>query len=336
MKISEIGEFKLIERLQRRMPPPRPGLRLSIGDDTAAWQPTAGMVVLATCDSQVEGRHFLRSKAAPYQIGRKSLAVNLSDVAAMGGTPTCALVSLGVPNDLEVEFLDELYRGLLDEAKPFEVSIAGGNFSSADQIFIDVTLFGECDPQTMLTRSGAKPDDVVCVTGNLGAASVGVDVLLAERVVPVRAAARDFVLRAALTPTPRVREGQVIARSGLATAMVDISDGLAADMGHICDESHVSVRLFAEPLPIDDKTVDVSTAMGRDPLDPALHGGEDYELLFTAKRETAEKLCALVQAETGTPVNIIGDILPQGEARTFIRGNGRMIPLHNRGWNHFR
>ena len=118
--------------------------------------------------------------------------------------------------------------------------------------------------------------------------------------------------------------------------MCDISDGLAADMGHICDESKVSVRLFAEPLPIANSTVEVATAMGRDPLDPALHGGEDYELLVTAPHANAEKLSALVQAQTGTPLTIIGDILPLGEARTFIRGNGRMIPLHARGWNHFR
>jgi thiamine-monophosphate kinase len=336
MKISELGEFKLIERLRRLMPPPRPGLRVAIGDDTAAWQPSAGSLVLATCDSQVEGRHFLRAKATPYQIGRKALAVNLSDIAAMGGTPTCALISLGLPNDLEVAFVDELYRGLLDEAKPFDVSIAGGNFSSADQIFVDVTIFGEAEPQHVLLRSGARPGDVVMLTGDIGAASVGVDVLMAERETPLRPAARDVVLQAAQTPTPRVREGQVIARSGLASAMIDISDGLAADMGHLCDESGVSVRLFAELLPIANTTVEVSTAMGRDPLDPALHGGEDYELLVTAPHANAEQLARLLKSQTGTPLVVIGDILPKGEARTFIRGNGRMIPLHARGWNHFR
>ena len=336
MKISEIGEFKLIDRLRQQMPAARPDLRVGIGDDTAVWQPTAGAAVLATVDSQVEGRHFLRGKASPYQIGRKSLAVNLSDIAAMGGTPACVLVSLGLPNDLDVEFVDELYRGLRDEGPPYALSIAGGNFSSADQIFVDVTLFGEIDPRQMLLRSGARPGDVVLVTGNLGAASVGVDVLTAERELPVRPAAREAVLRAALTPTPRVREGQLIARSGLATAMIDISDGLAADIGHICDESGTSVRLFAEPLPIANTTVEVSTAMGRDPLDPALHGGEDYELLVTAPHANAEPLIALVQSQTGTPLTVIGDILEKSEARTFIRGNGRMIPLHARGWNHFR
>jgi thiamine-monophosphate kinase len=336
MKISDLGEFKLIDRLVKRLPPPPAGVVVGIGDDTAVLRQSADKYLLATCDVQVEGRHFVRSRATPFQIGRKSLAVNLSDIAAMGGTPTYALVSFGLPGELDVEFVDEVYRGLADEAQRFGTAIVGGNMSGAAEIFIAITLCGEADPQHVLLRSGAKPGDVVLVTGSLGAASLGVDVLLAEREIPVRAAARDAVLAAALTPTARVAEGRLIARSGLAGAMCDISDGLAADMGHICDQSRVSVRLFAEPLPIANATVEVATAMGRDPLDPALHGGEDYELLVTAPRENAAMLCELVQSQTGTPLTVIGDILPAGEARTFIRGNGRMIPLHARGWNHFR
>ena len=336
MKISELGEFKLIDRLVKRLPPPPAGVVVGIGDDTAVLRQAGDKYLLATCDVQVEGRHFVRGRATPFQIGRKAMAVNLSDIAAMGGAPTYALVSLGLPGDLDVEFVDELYRGLADEAQRFNTAIVGGNMSGAAEIFIAITLCGEADPGRVLLRSGARPGDVVLVTGALGAASVGVDVLLAEREVPMRPAARAAVLAAALTPSPRVAEGLLIARSQLASAMCDISDGLAADMGHICDASKVSVRLFAEPLPIANSTVEAATAMGRDPLDPALHGGEDYELLLTAPHANAEKLCALVQSQTGTPLSIIGDILPLGEARTFIRGNGRMIPLHARGWNHFR
>ncbi len=336
MKISELGEFKLIERLQRALPAVRNGVVVGIGDDTAILKQPDGRYLLATVDAQVEGRHFLRDKATPYQIGWKSLAVNLSDIAAMGGTPTYALVSLGLPSDLDVSFVDELYRGLSDITQQFGVSVVGGNMSSANEIFIDVTLLGDVEPAHVLLRSTAKVDDVVLVTGNLGAAAAGVWLMTSERDVPVTPAAREAVLQAALRPTPRVREGQLIAQSDLAHAMIDISDGLAADMGHICDASHVSVRLFAEPLPIAGTTVEVSTAVGHDPLDPALHGGEDYELLVTAPRANADELIDLVQSQTGTPLTIIGDILPPGEARTFIRGNGRMIPLHARGWNHFR
>lgn len=336
MKLSDLGEFQLIERLRRQLPISTADVVVGIGDDCAVLRAGDGRYLLVTCDAQVEGRHFVRGQATPYQIGRKALAVNLSDIAAMGGTPRYALVSLGLPNDTEVAFVDELYRGLMDEAQPFETQIVGGNLSSASELFVAVTLLGEAAPEQLLSRSGAQPDDVVLVTGHLGAASVGADVLAAERAVPMRAAARAAVLQAALTPTARVREGQLIARSGLASAMIDISDGLAADMGHICDASHVSVRLFAEPLPIANTTVEGSTALGRDPLDPGLHGGEDYELLVTAPHANAERLIELVQSQTGTPLTIIGDILPPSEARTFIRGNGRMIPLHARGWNHFR
>lgn len=336
MKISELGEFGLIERLRKKLLTSRDGVIMGVGDDTAILKQSGDRYLLATCDAQVEGRHFLRNKATPYQIGRKALAVNLSDIAAMGGAPTYALISLGLPNDLEVEFVDELYRGLTDEAKQFDVRIVGGNLSGAQQIFVDMTLLGEIEPQHLLLRSNAKEGDVVLVTGDLGAASVGVDVLMAERPIPISPKAREFVLESALTPTPRLSVGQLIARSGLASAMIDISDGLAADMGHICDESNVSVRLFAEPLPIANPTVEVSVAVGRDPLDPALHGGEDYELLVTAPHANAEKLVELVQTQTGVPLTVIGDIIPKSEARTFIRGNGRMIPLHNRGWNHFR
>src|SRR5437763_378343 len=146
MHLSEIGEFKLIERVQRSLPAARDGVVVGVGDDTAVLAQHGGQYLLATCDAQVEGRHFLRDKATPYQIGWKALAVNLSDIAAMGGNPTYALVSLGLPNDLAVVFVDELYRGLNDSAQPFGVSIVGGNMSSANEIFVDVTLLGEVEP----------------------------------------------------------------------------------------------------------------------------------------------------------------------------------------------
>lgn len=336
MKISALGEFDLIERLRRQLPDAHEGVVVGIGDDTAVLSPTKGAYLLATCDVQVEGRHFLCDKATPEQVGRKAMAVNLSDIAAMGGTPQFALISLGLPKDLDLSFVDELYRGLSAEAAAFDVSIVGGNMTAANAIFVDVTLLGEVVPEHVLLRSTAQEGDVVLVTGDVGAAACGVDLLMGAPSAHILPAAREAVLRRALTPTPRVREGQVIARSGLAHAMIDISDGLAADIGHICDESQVSVRIFAEPLPIANTTVEVATAVGRDPLDPALHGGEDYELLVTAPRANAERLIELVQSETGTPLTLIGDIIPQKEARTFIRGNGRMIPLHARGWNHFR
>ena len=285
MRIEQLGEFGLIERIQRALPQTYSrDVLVGIGDDVAVLRSGGERVWLATCDVQVEGAHFLRDAITPVNLGRKALAINLSDIAACGGTPRFALISLGLPRDLDVEFIDGLYQGLRDEAEPFVVQIVGGNISGSRLgIFIDITLLGNALPENVLLRSGAQPGDQILVTGTLGDAAAGVALLLDPRLntTPEYAA---FARTRRDTPTPRVREGQIIAAAHAAHAMIDISDGLAGDLGHICEKSGVGVRLFSQNLPVSRANRELALAAHGDEWYFALHGGEDYELLFTVPR----------------------------------------------------
>ena len=358
MRIDELGEFGLIDRIQRALPAPGDRVIVGIGDDVAVLRADADRVWLATCDVQLEGAHFLRDAIAPRDLGRKALAINLSDIAATGGAPRFALVSLGLPSDLDVDFVDQLYAGLRAEAESFGVDIVGGNISRARLgVFIDIFLLGDAPRENVLLRSGARAGDQILVTGTLGDAGAGVALMLdaalgtTDEYAAAARARRD-------TPTPRVREGQLIGAAHVATAMLDISDGLASDLGHICERSGVGARVLAEKLPVaaENRTLaraargdDHKSSRGekhpmefddaRDDLREwhfALHGGEDYELLFTAPPTAADTLAEQIKRETGTRVSIIGEILPASEGRQLVLPDARVVPLQARGWDHFR
>ncbi len=335
MRIRDIGEFGLIDRIARALPAPGEGVVVGIGDDVAVLRTDGTRHILATCDIQVEGVHFLRDKISPYQLGRKVVAINVSDIAAMGGLPHYLLVSLVLPKETEVEFVDGLYEGMREECTRWGAEIVGGNMAhSPDGVIVDIFLLGEVEPEHLLRRSGARVGDRVLVTGTLGDSAAGLALLLhPETVCPD--AYRDFVLRRHLTPTPRLREGRAIARSGMATAAIDVSDGLASDIGHICEMSGVGVRIRADALPISEAARAVAGAVGGDSLEWALFGGEDYELLFTAPADRAGALARWVQEETGTPIAVIGEITPAQEGITLVRADG-IAPLRKGGWDHFR
>lgn len=336
MKISQIGEFGLIERIQHALPAPGHGVLVGIGDDTAVLKIDPARVLLATCDTQVEGIHFLRDAITPFHLGLKALAINLSDIASMGGTPRFALVSLGLPDDLPVEFVDGLYAGLRTESEKFGVNIVGGNISASPSgLFIDITLLGDASPDNILTRSGAHVGDQIMVTGTVGDAAAGVALLLnaalttTQEYSGIAQSRRD-------TPSPRMSEGQLIGAAHKATAMIDISDGLAGDLGHLCESSGVGVRLFAGKLPVAEENRALALAKNGNEWYFALHGGEDYELLFTAPVDQAGSLAAQITHQTGTPVSIIGEILPLAEGQQLVLQNGQMIPLRTMGWDHFK
>jgi thiamine-monophosphate kinase len=336
MRIEELGEFGLIDRIQRALPTPGGDVLVGIGDDVAVLRANGARVWLATCDVQMEGAHFLRDKIAPRDLGRKALAINLSDIAATGGTPRYALVSLGLPGDLAVEFIDELYLGLRAEAETFGVTIVGGNISrSRLGVFIDICLLGDAPRENVLLRSGAHAGDKILVTGSLGDAAGGVALLLNPALATTDAYAVITHTRLN-TPTPRVREGQLIGAAHVATAMIDVSDGLASDLEHICERSAVGARVFAEQLPVADENRTLSLAARDHPLHFALHGGEDYELLFTVPAAQADALAERITRETGTRVSIIGEILPQDQGRKLVLPDRRFVPLEARGWDHFR
>ncbi len=336
MKISELGEFGLIDRIARAMPKLSDDVLVGIGDDAAVLRADGNRVWLATCDVQMEGAHFLREAVSAHNLGRKSLAINLSDIAAKGGRPRYALVSLGLAKDLDVQFIDELYAGLREEAELFDTEIVGGNISSSRLgLFIDIFLLGEAGSEDILLRSGAGVGDKILVTGTLGDAAAGVALMRDPALKTTDAYAATARARY-LLPAPRLREGRVIAARHQATAMLDVSDGLASDLGHICEKSGVGARVFAEKLPVVDENRALARAADGDEFRFALYGGEDYELLFTAPAARAENIAEMITRETGTPVSIIGEILPKEQGRQLVSPDARVVPLQARGWDHLQ
>jgi thiamine-monophosphate kinase len=334
MRISDLGEFPLIERLEGIIAVERSDIIIGIGDDVAVLADTDEEFLLATVDSQVERVHFLRHEISPHQLGRRALAINLSDIAAMGGRPQVALVSLALPADTEVTWMEDLYRGLREEADRYGTAVVGGNIArSPGGVFIDVCVLGRVRHEHLLRRSGARPGDQVLVTGQLGQAGAGLKLLL-DPDLSVEASDRDLLLTHLLTPTPRVTEAAAIAHAGLATAMIDISDGLSSDVGHICERSQVGVRIWAERLPISAAVRHVAELTSTPPWQLALASGEDYELCFTAPPEAVEKLMAAVD-ETNTPVTMVGEILPAEQDRRLVLPDGQEVRLEPSGWQHF-
>ncbi len=336
-RVSEIGEFALIARLGTHIPTYRPEVLKGIGDDVAVIRLGAGRLLLLTCDIQVAGVHFLPGVISPYQLGRKIAAINLSDIGAAGGEPRHFLMSLGLPPDTESAYLEAVYDGLADECRPFSVDVVGGNISRLDTLMLDAFLVGEVDEERLLRRSGALPGDAVLVTGSLGASRAGLalalEPALRQAIPPEFARA---ALAAHLTPHPRVREGQVIAAAGGATAMLDVSDGLASDVGHICDESEVGVRLWAEAIPVSEAARQIALQAGADPVAWALGGGEDYELCFTARPDAVAAIVAAIRDAAGTPATVIGEVLPPAAGRLLRLPGGEDRPLAPSGWDHFR
>jgi thiamine-monophosphate kinase len=341
MHISELGEFPLIDRIARIVSVEREDVIVGIGDDVAVLD--AGGTenwLLAKVDCQVEGVHYLKDVISPRQLGRKALIINLSDIASIGGQPLYALVSLALPDDTEVAWVEELYRGLREEGDRFGVAVVGGNMAgSTGGAFVDVFVLGRVRRDQVLLRSGARRGDSVLVTGRLGDSAAGLQLVLDPEIaqtVELSEADRERLLDRHFTPMPRLREAQVIARKGTATAAIDLSDGLSSDLGHICERSEVGVRVWAERLPISSATRRVAHKIDREPWQLAIEGGEDYELCFTAPAAEAKALAAAVVHETGTPVSIIGEILPMDAGRRLVLEGGHERPLEAKGWQHWQ
>lgn len=336
MRLEDLGEFPLIARLTAGLES-RADVVLGAGDDAAALDLGAGSLLLATCDAQVEGTHFLPSVATPEEIGHKALAVNLSDIAAMGGEPLWALISLLAPPALDVSVLDGVYAGMRALARRFNVALVGGNVTSTPgPLSLDITLLGRATRERMVTRSGARPGDRLLVTGRLGAAVMA---LLAFTDAPAEAVLPEDALnearRAMVTPEPRVREGMALAATGAVTAMLDISDGLAADLGHICERSNVGAIVERSALPVDAATRALAAALGRDADQIALSSGDDYELLFTARPDGVDQALAAVRAVGGV-ATVIGEITPPERGMQVRLPDGQLHTLEARGWDHLR
>ncbi len=325
MDRQRLGEFEFIARVSDGCLRHPERVLKGIGDDCAVLPGPEGLVHLVTTDLLVERVHFLRDTHTPSQIGAKAMVVNLSDIAAMGGEPLWAFVSLAVPRDLGLHELDEVYRGLKDMAARFDVDILGGDTTaSAQDLIINVALIGRAEADKVLYRHGALPGDTVFVTGPLGDSALGLHVLL-HGTADEGPDARELVKRH-LEPRPALRIGASIAASGLAHAMIDVSDGLGADLGHILDSSHLGCRIDAAALPLSEEARSYSLRHGLDPLDAALTGGEDYVLIATGKARLAEVVPCCV------PIGF----LTRDPSRVLVYPDGRSEELRPRGWDHFR
>ncbi|MDR5695984.1 MAG: thiamine-phosphate kinase [Armatimonadota bacterium] len=332
VEIGEIGEFRLIARIAELVGQRGEGVLIGIGDDTALLEPSRDFCLLATCDVQVEGVHFLREAISPSQLGRRTLAINLSDIAAMGGIPRWAILSLVLPPDLPLSWVDEFYAGLQSEGQLFQVSLVGGNLSrSPGPLIVDLTLFGEVEPDIVVERRGARPGDLLLVTGELGLAGAG---LLLLRGKEVSREEGQELIQAFLTPRPRVREGRLIATSRLARAMIDLSDGLASDLHRLCEASGVGARIDAMRLPFPESVRRVARERGIEPLELVLFGGEDYELLVAVSPEDAPVLVRLLE-DAGVSASLIGEVCPQSDGISMVFPDGSVRPLPSAGWDHF-
>jgi thiamine-monophosphate kinase len=324
MKISELGEFGLIEMIAKTVAKPSgDALLIGIGDDAACWR--ARGLQLATTDTLIQGVHFDLKHITWRELGWKSMAVNLSDIAAMGGQPLYALVTLGLPGDIEVESIIELYKGMAELARKFDVQIVGGDMVGAPIVVITVALIGETRSEDkILRRSAAKPGDLIAVTGHLGASAAGLAMMQSKLALDKKTS--TDLRKAHCKPNPRTEAGQMLARHGVKSAM-DLSDGLVIDLGKICAASHVGAKIYSDRLPIHPT---VKKAFGDKAIVFALSGGEDYELLFTAP----QKIVSVVEQLLTCPVTVIGEIVSGKSVKVFDE-MGKKFALKNTGWDHF-
>jgi thiamine-monophosphate kinase len=346
MELSQLGEFGLIKQIKDTFTPPFPplnkggrgGVVAGIGDDCAAIKPRKGFLLIATTDALVEGIHFKLKYISPYQLGVKSININLTDIAAMGGIPLYALLSIAVPPSFSVKFMDEFLRGVKQGAQKYKVSVIGGNISSSKSEFsINITLLGEIEKKYMTLRKGAKAGDKIFVTGCLGDSAAGMEIL--KKGQGARGKGQEKLINRHLMPSPRLEEGRFLATRRLATSMIDISDGLASDIRRICEESNVGANIFIKNIPISKELKDFTSSQLKTrnsklttSLDFALYGGEDYELLFTVRPKKVAKLRTFWKGMK-TPLTMIGEITNRGI--NLVYKNGKTTPLKREGYNHF-
>ncbi len=336
--LHTIGEFGFIRQLKRQCLPSSPWIVKSIGDDAAILKPRPGQQLLISTDAFIEGGHFDLAYQTPKDVGRRAGVANLSDIAAMGGTPLYLLVSMAVPARISPETIRDLYRGFQDACTPYDVALIGGDtVSSPSQIFLSLTIVGSVRTNRALTRHTAKIGDRLYVTGTLGDANAGLRILQthAKHLHRFRPPAADtFLIRRHLQPAPRIHVGQLLTDRRLAHAAIDLSDGLSSDVRHVCEDSRVGVEIRRDDLPLSPQLRAFARRNKLDPLELALQGGEDYELLFTAPIEHHRKVLA-VSKQTGVPISCIGTIKPKRFGQRLELPDGQHQPLVPKGFDHF-
>ena len=329
--LAQLGEFGLIKKIREQVKKFQSGAVVGIGDDAAGVKVKPGKVVLFTTDTLVENVHFKWDYTSGYQVGWKALAVNLSDIAAMGGVPTYCLVTLGMPKEADLSLIDSIYQGLRALASLYNIGIIGGDIVSSPIFFITVALLGEENKEEVLLRSEAKEGDFIYLTGDLGTSAAGL-FCLKEKELNVPIPLREKLQRRHLLPFPRVNEGRRIAETKIASSMIDVSDGLTLDLSHILEESGVGAKLWEEKIPISKEVKKLAKEFNRSFLDWGLYGGEDYELLFTCPSKISLED---IKNSLRFPVTKIGKIVKGSPEIVLISSAGKQKKLKPKGWDHF-
>ncbi|MBL0055258.1 MAG: thiamine-phosphate kinase [Chitinophagaceae bacterium] len=336
-EISSLGEFGLIGHLTENNETKNASTVLSVGDDAAVIDHFGRQTVIST-DMLVEGIHFDLMYTPLKHLGYKSVVVNLSDIYAMNATPTQILLSIAISNKFSVEALDEFYEGVYAACDKYQVDLVGGDTTTSQRGFvISVTAIGEVAPDSYVKRNGAQVNDLICISGDLGGAFLGLTILEREKKIFEETGAqpdledRAYIIGRMLKPEARKDVIEYFAAQDIMpTSMLDISDGLSSEMLHICKQSQVGCVLYEDKLPINEESKDFAYKLELDPTACALSGGEDYELLFTVKQADYEK----INANNG--LSIIGYITEAAEGKTIITRGGNKHELVAQGWNHLK
>jgi thiamine-monophosphate kinase len=336
-ELQSLGEFGLIRRISADTTLQNPESVQGIGDDAAVID-VGNQYLLLSTDMLVEGVHFDLSYVPLKHLGYKSVAVNVSDIAAMNGIPKQIVVGLALSNRFSAEAIDELYEGIRAACRSYQVDLVGGDTtSSTSGLIISISVTGLVDKEKVVLRSTARPNDVICVTGDLGGAYVGLQLLEREKRVFLtnpdmqpELQGKDYMLERQLRPEARMDFIHELRDLGvIPTSMIDISDGLASELLHICTQSGVGANIFEEKIPISPLTYDNAVELSLDPITCALNGGEDYELLFTIKQADYDKIKNLPD------VSFVGYVTDQPQAVNLVTSGGNTYAVKAQGWEHF-
>ncbi|MBW1742855.1 MAG: thiamine-phosphate kinase [Deltaproteobacteria bacterium] len=331
--VNDLGEDGVIQLIHGKGLASLPSrVRKGIGEDCAVLETDGDSLLLVTMDTLIEGIHFTAETLPPQALGWKALAVNVSDIAAVGGTPHTAFLSMGIKPETEVSFVESFMAGFEAMAAETDIVLAGGDtVESPSGTVITVTLLGGGLPEHLVYRSGAKIGDDIWVTGPLGNAAAGLFVLLNRNASEL--AGYESLISALQRPIPRLEIGKALGQSGLVHAMIDISDGVAKDLRHICEESGTGALLQAASLPLSGQLEKLASLTDKDPAEWALQGGEDYELLFTASSANKDEIVSLTTKVLGNPAAKIGTIVQ--EDGMWFEGHKGKQPLGPGGYTHF-
>jgi len=334
LKLKEIGEFGWIDRIRGGCLIREDTILKGIGDDAAVFFTRPDMATLVTTDLLVERVHFLKNATSAFNLGYKAMAMNLSDIAAMGGEPREAFVSIGIPQDCSIEFLDELYEGMKHLAAEHRVNILGGDTTgSKTDLILNITVVGTIPPSEVLYRHAAQPGDAILSTGFLGNSRAGLHIILEG--IPIDAPFLQELVDAHLKPRPYVLEARFLASLGGVHAAIDVSDGLSSDLGHILKSSGVGAQLVAQKIPVSENLKRFCARFSRDPLEYALSGGEDYTLLITVSPDREKTVRKAYEKTFETPLFPIGWI-NDSQKLEMVSPSGALNKVTASGWDHFK